>query len=46
VIGKSGKYIKEDQAMDHVLGYVLALDMTARNIQEELKKKGKIKFYN
>lgn len=25
--------------MDHVQGYVLALDMTARNIQEELKKK-------
>jgi acylpyruvate hydrolase len=25
--------------MDHVLGYVLALDMTARSIQEELKKK-------
>lgn len=40
VIGKPGKFIKEDQAMDHVLGYVLVLDMTARNIQEQLKKQG------
>ena len=24
--------------MDHVAGYVLALDMTARHIQEKLKK--------
>lgn len=38
VIGKEGKNIREDQAMDHVLGYVLALDMTARKVQEELKK--------
>lgn len=39
VIGKTGKNIKEEMAMDHVLGYVLALDMTARNIQEQLKQK-------
>ena len=26
--------------MSHVLGYVLALDMTARRVQDELKKKG------
>jgi acylpyruvate hydrolase len=39
VIGQPGKYIAEDQAMNHVLGYVLALDMTARSVQEELKKK-------
>lgn len=38
VIGKEGKHIKEEQAMDHVLGYVLALDMTARKVQDELKK--------
>ena len=25
--------------MDHVHGYILALDMTARHVQEELKKK-------
>ena len=26
--------------MNHVLGYVLALDMTARHIQDKLKKQG------
>ena len=26
--------------MDHVAGYVLALDMTARHIQDKLKKQG------
>jgi acylpyruvate hydrolase len=26
--------------MEHVAGYVLALDMTARNVQEQLKNKG------
>lgn len=26
--------------MDHVLGYVLVLDMTARSIQDKLKKQG------
>jgi acylpyruvate hydrolase len=39
VIGKEGKFIKEENAMDHVQGYVLALDMTSRIKQEELKKK-------
>ena len=28
VIGQEGKFISEEKAMDHVLGYVLALDMT------------------
>lgn len=28
VIGKTGKSISESQAMDHVGGYTLALDMT------------------
>jgi acylpyruvate hydrolase len=40
VIGKDGKFIKEEDAMSHVLGYVLALDMTARSVQEKLKKQG------
>lgn len=40
VIGKAGKFIKEEDAMSHVLGYVLALDMTARNVQDKLKKQG------
>lgn len=38
MIGKEGKNITEENAMDHVQGYVLALDMTARKIQDELKK--------
>jgi acylpyruvate hydrolase len=40
VIGKPGKYIKEENAMEHVNGYVLALDMTCRHVQEKLKKQG------
>lgn len=40
MIGKTGKFIKEEDAMDHVAGYVLALDMTARHIQDKLKKQG------
>lgn len=38
VIGKTGKFIKEEEAMDHVEGYILALDMTGRQMQEKLKK--------
>ena len=30
MIGKPGKFINEDDAMDHVTGYVLALDMTVK----------------
>ena len=33
VIGKGGSKIAETKAMDHVAGYALALDMTARNLQ-------------
>ena len=40
VIGKGGKYIPEGAAMGHIGGYTLALDMTARNIQSDAKKKG------
>ena len=40
VIGKDGKDIAESNAMSHVGGYTLALDMTARDIQSEAKKKG------
>ena len=38
VIGKTGVAIPESQAMDHVGGYALALDMTARDFQSEAKK--------
>ena len=40
VIGKQGKHIPEHKAMDYVFGYVVALDVTARDIQTVAKKKG------
>ncbi|XP_013398238.1 acylpyruvase FAHD1, mitochondrial [Lingula anatina] len=40
VIGEKGADISESDAMKYVLGYTLALDMTDRAKQEELKKKG------
>lgn len=40
VIGKAGKSISESQAMCHVGGYCLALDMTDRTLQSQLKSKG------
>lgn len=40
VIGKEGKNIPESSALSYIGGYTLALDMTARNIQSEAKKKG------
>jgi len=40
VIGQKGTDISEGNAMDHVAGYVLALDMTARDFQTAAKKKG------
>lgn len=43
VIGKGLSNLKaedEDAAMDAIEGYAIAVDMTARNIQDECKKKG------
>ncbi|ESO93045.1 hypothetical protein LOTGIDRAFT_190107 [Lottia gigantea] len=40
VIDQKGCDIPESKAMDYVGGYVLALDMTARDFQDEAKKKG------
>ncbi|KAM6905327.1 oxaloacetate tautomerase FAHD1, mitochondrial [Xenentodon cancila] len=40
VIGKAGTAIPQSAAMDHVAGYALCLDMTARDIQDECKSKG------
>ncbi len=37
-IGKKGKNIKEEEALNHVAGYGLGIDVTARDIQHELKK--------
>lgn len=40
VIGKAGSRIPQSSAMDHVSGYTLALDMTDRKLQGDLKSKG------
>lgn len=40
VINKKCKNIKKDDALDYVLGYLIALDITARDIQSEAKLKG------
>lgn len=39
-IGRGGKRIPVEDALDHVDGYALGLDMTARDLQAEAKKKG------
>eukprot|EP01147_Barroeca_monosierra_P011132 gene11132-3192_t len=40
VIKLIGKRVTEDKAMDFVSGYLLALDITARNLQQNAKEKG------
>jgi 2-keto-4-pentenoate hydratase/2-oxohepta-3-ene-1,7-dioic acid hydratase in catechol pathway len=40
ILGKKGKNIQEEDAMSHVLGYLVALDITARDIQFVAKKNG------
>ncbi|XP_061829444.1 oxaloacetate tautomerase FAHD1, mitochondrial [Nerophis lumbriciformis] len=40
VIGKGGTAIPRADAMQHVAGYALCLDMTARDVQDECKSQG------
>jgi len=40
IIGKSGKHIIEEKGLQHVLGYLVALDITARDLQSIAKKNG------
>ncbi len=40
LIGKTGKNIIREKALDHVAGYAVALDLTLRDLQAELKEKG------
>jgi len=40
VIGLAGRAIAEADAMEHVLGYAVGLDLTLRDVQNEAKKKG------
>lgn len=41
IIGKRGKDIPEERAMEHVLGYAVFIDVTARDVQARAKKAGK-----
>ncbi len=41
VIGTGGRDIPAAQALDHVWGYALGLDMTRRDLQGEMKKQGR-----
>ncbi|KAJ6490782.1 hypothetical protein C8R47DRAFT_1319896 [Mycena vitilis] len=40
VIGKGGRDISQADAESHIAGYALAVDMTARNLQDQVKKRG------
>ena len=40
-IGKGGKNIPAAQAMEHIWGYAVGLDMTRRDLQGEMKKQGR-----
>ncbi|MBE9487512.1 MAG: fumarylacetoacetate hydrolase family protein [Chloroflexi bacterium] len=40
LIGKSGKCISEQDALDHVVGYGVALDLTLRDVQAEQRERG------
>jgi 2-keto-4-pentenoate hydratase/2-oxohepta-3-ene-1,7-dioic acid hydratase in catechol pathway len=39
-IGKGGRAIPEEHALEHVLGYAVGLDMTLRDLQGKAKEKG------
>ncbi|KQV92196.1 fumarylacetoacetate hydrolase family protein [Pelomonas sp. Root1237] len=41
VLGKGGRNIPAAQALDHVYGYAVGLDMTRRNLQLEARDKGR-----
>ena len=40
-IGKKGKKILKSEALNHVFGYTVGLDLTRRDLQQEAKKKGR-----
>ena len=41
VVEKRARKVPEGQAMEHVGGYALAIDLTARDLQAEAKKVGR-----
>ncbi|KAJ8517206.1 hypothetical protein ONZ45_g5582 [Pleurotus djamor] len=40
IIGKTGRDVSQADAESLIAGYALAVDMTARNLQDEVKKRG------
>lgn len=40
-IGKGGRNIPAAQAMEHIWGYAVGLDMTRRDLQNDMKKQGR-----
>lgn len=40
-IGKGGKNVKAAEAISHVFGYAVGLDMTRRDLQNDMKKQGR-----
>lgn len=40
VIGKKGKHVDSPEALEYVAGYTIILDITARDLQWEARKKG------
>jgi len=40
LIGRRGRALSEEEALDYVAGYGVAIDMTLRDVQNELKAKG------
>lgn len=40
VVGRGGKNIPEEEALNHIDGYAVGLDMTARDLQSRAKQKG------
>jgi fumarylpyruvate hydrolase len=40
-IGKGGAHIKAAEAMQHVYGFAVGLDMTRRDLQSDMKKQGR-----
>ncbi len=41
IIGKEGRNIDKEMAMEHVLGYAILIDVTARDIQSKAKEQGR-----
>lgn len=40
-IGKGGRNIRAEDALQHIYGYAVGLDMTRRDLQNEMKKQGR-----